>query len=357
MVRSHRSFVRQAAALIPVAAGIAAVLAMSSLHAQVPAGPACVPAPVVNRAPVAKDDFATTSGTTAVIIRVLANDSDPDGNPLTIASITQPAIGGTATVNADQTITFKPTAGFSGVATFTYVIKDGFGGIASATVSVHVATMVLALSFDDAVGLTASDLSGLHNDGTLLNGAAWTAVGKYGGAIQFDGVNDMVRVANAASLNGAQVTIEAWVRPAAAMTGWRNILLKQLSVNSSEGLTYALYANSGTDGGPGTYVRPTGLSSDQVAASAAALTLDWHHLAATYDQKALRLYVDGVLVSSKPVSTALRTSTLPLYIGGNTLWGEYFKGTIDDVRVYNRAISDLEVRVDMFTPIVAIENQ
>jgi Concanavalin A-like lectin/glucanases superfamily/Bacterial Ig domain len=360
MVRTHQSFRSPAAALMLIAAGIAALLAIASLHAQVPAGPACVPPPggLVNHPPVATDDQATTYGSVSVIIKVLANDTDPDGHPLTVATVTQPARGGTVTINADQTLTFKPAAGFSGVATFTYVVKDGFGGMASATVTVNVTTLVLALSFDDGIGTVAADASGFHNDGTLLNGAAWTAAGKYGGAVAFDGLNDMIRVANAGSLNPAQMTIEAWVRPAAVMTGtgWRNIFLKQLSSASSDGLTYALYANSGTDGGPGAYIRPSGFASDQHASVAAGLTADWHHLAATYDLKALRLYVDGALVATRAASTALRTSTLPAFIGGNPLWGEYFKGTIDDLRVYNRALSDLEIQVDKATPIAAIEN-
>jgi hypothetical protein len=360
MRSSRHSLIVHAAPFIALAAGFAALLAVSSLHAQVPAGPACVPPPggVVNHPPVANDDQAATYGTVAVIIKVLANDTDPDGNTLTVTSVTQPARGGTVTLNADSTVTFKPAAGFSGVATFTYIVKDGFGGMASAMVSVNVSTLVLALSFDEGIGTVAADASGLHNDGTLLNGAAWTAAGRYGGAVAFDGINDMVRVANAGSLNPAQVTVEAWVRPAASMagTGWRNILLKQLSTSGSEGLTYALYANSGTDGGPGAYIRPSGFASDQHASVAAGLSADWHHIATTYDLKALRLYVDGVLVATVAASTSLRTSTLPLFIGGNALWGEYFKGTIDDLRVYNRALSALEIQVDKATPIVAIEN-
>ena len=145
----------------------------------------------------------------------------------------------------------------------------------------------------------------------------------------FDGVNDILTVAPAGSLNAAQVTIEAWVLPA-TVKGWQNVLLKQFTKNTSTGLTYALYANSGTDGGAGAYIRPTGMSSDQHAANVAPLSAnEWHHIAATYNGSFLRLYVDGFEVANRKVSTALSTSALPLTIGGNVL-GRVLQG--DDRR-------------------------
>lgn len=92
---------------------------------------------LANRPPIAADDAAETTGTAPVRIDVLANDSDPDGDPLSIASVTQPS-GGAVVVNADQTVTFTAAAGFTGTTTFTYTASDGRGGVASATVTVRV---------------------------------------------------------------------------------------------------------------------------------------------------------------------------------------------------------------------------
>lgn len=79
----------------------------------------------------------------------------------------------------------------------------------------------------------------------------------------------------------------------------------------------------------------------------------WTHLALTYDGVRLRLYVDGTRVSSRALTgTILRTSD-PLWIGGNRPYGEYFKGVIDEVRVYDRALSPAEVNAEMSTPIAA----
>jgi hypothetical protein len=92
--------------------------------------------PQPNRPPVAVDDAATTAFATPVAINVLANDSDPDGDPLTISGVTAPANGSVSASGA--TITYTPAPGFSGTDRFTYTIDDGRGGSATANVTVTV---------------------------------------------------------------------------------------------------------------------------------------------------------------------------------------------------------------------------
>jgi len=113
---------------------------------------AATPPPGTNRPPVAVSDAATTGFGTPVVINVLANDSDPDGNPLTVAVAGQPA-NGVAAVNADGTVTFTPNAGFSGATSFTYGVSDGKGGTAAAAVSVTVQQRVFKPAAQFAVGL------------------------------------------------------------------------------------------------------------------------------------------------------------------------------------------------------------
>lgn len=93
--------------------------------------------PLPNRPPVAVNDAATTSLAAPVTIPVLANDSDPDGDPLTITATTPPAFG-TIVVVGGSIIYTASTAGVTGIDTFTYTISDGRGGTAGATVSVNV---------------------------------------------------------------------------------------------------------------------------------------------------------------------------------------------------------------------------
>lgn len=90
-----------------------------------------------NDAPNASDDNASTSEDTAVVIDVLNNDSDPDGDNLTVASINNTRFG-SASINDDNTITFTPADGFSGEAGFSYVVDDGNGGTDTASVVIVV---------------------------------------------------------------------------------------------------------------------------------------------------------------------------------------------------------------------------
>ncbi len=90
-----------------------------------------------DRPPVAVADTASTPAGAPVVIAVLANDSDPDGDPLTVASVIQPAHG-SAAINANNTVTYSPAAGYSGQDVFGYTISDGRGGTATASVTISV---------------------------------------------------------------------------------------------------------------------------------------------------------------------------------------------------------------------------
>jgi hypothetical protein len=109
----------------------------------------------MNRAPVAQDDAAETSAATPIIIRVLDNDSDPDGDSLEIVSLS--GVNGSATINGDGTLTFTPASGFSGTETFAYSVSDGMGASANANVAVNVSastTNQAPVARDDSAVLT-----------------------------------------------------------------------------------------------------------------------------------------------------------------------------------------------------------
>ncbi len=89
---------------------------------------------------MANIDAATTDAKTSVTIDVLANDSDPDGDPITVVAVTDPPIGSAVIDVGGSTITYTPTpgSGFTGSVLFTYTIRDGQGATATATVTVTV---------------------------------------------------------------------------------------------------------------------------------------------------------------------------------------------------------------------------
>ena len=133
-----------------------------------------------NSDPAAVDDDAFTDEDTPVTIDVLANDTDPNSDPLTVTAVTQGA-NGTVAINVDDTVTYTPNAGFDGLDSFTYTIDDGAGGSDTATVSVTVANVITAGGFvfkasvidlGGSIGTTdnrfvALDVGDLDNDGDL----------------------------------------------------------------------------------------------------------------------------------------------------------------------------------------------
>jgi hypothetical protein len=209
------------------------------------------------------------------------------------------------------------------------------------------AGLVAAFGFDEDSGSTVSDASGTGNHGTILN-ATRTTAGRYGRALLFNGSNAWVTVADSASLDlTTAMTLEAWVRPTAAMgTSWRSIVLKE----HPDGLSYSLYANT-SSARSGAYIN-TGGSDLYVNSTSNVPAGVWTHLAATYDGTMLRLYVNGTLVRSASFPGAVVVSGDVLRIGGNSVWGEYFSGSIDEVRIYNRALSAAEIATDMNAAIV-----
>ena len=96
-----------------------------------------VSTPVANQVPNAIDDSTESTQDTAVVVDVLANDFDPDGDPLTLESVTQGA-NGAVTINPDGSVTHTPNHGFAGKSSFAYTISDGKGGSATAAVEVMV---------------------------------------------------------------------------------------------------------------------------------------------------------------------------------------------------------------------------
>jgi hypothetical protein len=182
-----------------------------------------------------------------------------------------------------------------------------------------------------------------------LSNATWTT-GRFGNALGFTGgESSWVTVPNAASLSlTTGMTISAWVRPTSAMQNEPTILMKQASGN----LTYALYANSG-DGTPNAWFVSNGDWVSVFAAPGHSAPLNtWTHIAATFDGATLRIFHNGQLSASQASAGAIDVASGVLRIGGNSVWSnEGFPGVIDEVRIYNRALSATEIQADMATPI------
>ena len=153
----------------------------------------------------------------------------------------------------------------------------------------------------------------------------------------------MVTVPDSPSLRlTTAMTLEAWVYPAVNNASWRDVIYKG---NDNYYLEGTSADNGGIPGGGGTF------SSSTVYGTAPLPVNTWSHIALTYDKVTLRLYVNGTQVGSLAASANIATSANPLQIGGDSIYGQYFNGRIDEVRIYNRALSASEVQTDMNTPV------
>lgn len=216
--------------------------------------------------------------------------------------------------------------------------------VAAATLAgaAHAQTPVAAYSFDEGSGATVSDSAGDH-DGTI-EGATRVYAGKYGSALEFDGVDDLVTVPDAAELDlTGSFTLEAWVKPDTTTAG--PTISKAENVEGISG--YALSARYAG--------KPTGHVADSGTIKAVsgpdALPVEaWSHIAATSDGTTLRLYIDGELVASASGIPVKATAT-SLAIGHSQILNSWFDGQIDEVRLYDEALSEGDIQVDRDTAV------
>ncbi len=194
---------------------------------------------------------------------------------------------------------------------------------------------------EEGSGTTLSDASGLANDGSIEGSPTWVA-GQDGSALHFNGSTDDVLVPDAASLDITdQLTVAAWVRPEKTGTQY---LVKKATQGGTDGYELSLAS-------PGTVFFRLNQAS-----SANTYRIDstdpyptdgtWIHVAATYDGTTMRLYVNGVEQGSGiPGPASIAANALPLAIAAQSDAASKFQGTLDDIRVYARALSVTEVEV------------
>jgi len=205
-------------------------------------------------------------------------------------------------------------------------------------------------SFDAGSGLVLADMSSNGHTMTLINGPAW-APGRSGTALSFDANNDRV-VAQAyvpeLNLEGGSATLSAWIYPRSNST-WQMIVLKPARAgHAAPHFDWSMHRQSGT----GNLIGFFGCDGQQRSSTATTPLNTWTHVAVTYDGRALRHYLNGALDRTTPLTCAVtNTSSQPLRIGANGGNGEVMNGSIDDVRIYNRALSAAEIAADMVTPV------
>jgi hypothetical protein len=317
-------------------------------------------------------DTAGNATTTDVAITFsVAAPPPPDTTPPTV-SVTSPAsgatVGGTVTLTASASdaggvagvqflldgaplgaedtsspysVAWNTTTSTNGAHQVAARARDAAGNVTtSAAVDVTVSqpaidpALRVAYGFNESSGTQARDSSANANNATVTSGS-WV-IGRIGNGLALNGTSTRARAASNVALTGP-FTIEAWVlNPANG--AYETIL--------TVGSTRDLYLRSG--------VLTFYTGQQDLAFGAALPTGTWAHVALTYDSGVLRAYVNGVQQGPDRAAT-LANVTAALQVGAWIPSGnqnsDYFSGTLDEVRVYGRALSPAEIQTDMVTPI------
>ena len=192
--------------------------------------------------------------------------------------------------------------------------------------------------FDEGSGTVAHDVDGQHNgtlgDGTAAKTPAWSTEG--GSSLQFDGTNDVLKVADSDALDlvGNTLTISCWVKRSASGSG--NLVKK---ADASNG--YRLWI---TSSGTLQFELLLGGTTKTVTSTTTIPLNTWKHVAARYNGSELRVFIGGTKETASTAATgALAATTEALWLGYYDATNHHLNGYIDDVSIYNRALSDAEI--------------
>jgi len=249
------------------------------------------------------------------------------------------------------------------------------GGGTSASVAFVTAASTgpaAAYGFNEGTGTTTADSSGNGNTGQI-QGATWTTSGKYGDALSFNGTSGYVNLGNPSSLQtSGNMTWSAWVYITANTTAHivtpktiRNASVAPVSTVPDAEIVARF---NGTAGWELKTTSKTGVRTFAIAIyNGTGQTLrysktvpalnTWYYVAGVYNaaSTALDIYVngnldDGTLTGNVPKSQTLVNVNTTI---GKSYAGQYFNGTIDELRIYTRALAQADLRNDMNTPIVS----
>ena len=197
--------------------------------------------------------------------------------------------------------------------------------------------------FDETSGTSASDSSGNNNTGTLTNSPTWTT-GKIGGALSLDGMDDYTDIGTM-DVSGSGITIAAWVKADAFPSTIDTRFISKANSTSEQG-HYWMLGQTNNGGDKLRFRLKAGGSTQTLIASSGDLPLNtWFHTIATYDGSTMRLYKDGIEVGSVAKSGTIdMDTTIPANIGRNPDGSNHMDGAMDDVRIYNRALSTSDIQ-------------
>ena len=273
---------------------------------------------------------STAAVNTAISFAVSAGDADGD-----VLTYSWNFGDGSAAING---ATASHTYASVGTFTATVTISDGHTTVTSSVsvtaTSITDPSLVAYWKLDESTGAIAGDSSGHGNNGALINAPAWT-LGKIDGALNFNGVRSYVSVPDSTALNPSQITLSAWINSRTPGSGTPQVILAK---DDGAHVEYDLQVRSG---------KVRFLFNGTVLTGATTLAANsWNLIAGTYDGATLKIYVNGALDASVPLSAKISVNSLPVTLGSRSKARSpfVFNGILDDLRIYSRALTQTEIQ-------------
>jgi hypothetical protein len=211
--------------------------------------------------------------------------------------------------------------------------------------------LLLHFNNDSSIGETSSliyDWSGSGNNASVV-AARYNSTGKFNGAFDFKGYNnETITIQHSSALNLRQNgTVEFWIKISSGISsGYHHILSKGNDNPEYNAYEFLIYITGGSayidlDIGDGSSINTVSTQN-----SGTTLELDeWHHVAGTWGNGTLALYINGSLDDSRQQTRTPLDSQEILRIGYNPLFGKGFNGSIDELVIYDRILTQQEIRI------------
>jgi chitodextrinase len=290
-------------------------------------------------------------------ITISANASDNVGVSGVTFLVDSVAVGGGEDTTSPYSVSWDTTTVANGVHSIVARARDTSGNTGdSAPLSVTVSNtqltgLVAAYSFDEGTGTTANDSSGQANPATLNNGVTWAASqSQHGKAASFDGASGYITIPNSASTNisGNALTLSMWINPQSS-SGDSVVLGKFW--NSTMTAPYYQYGLELTGGTVPIFQVGTASGVKQATMSGQLPLNQWSYLAVVFNGTQAQFYVNGALVSTQALSATIVARGNPINIGADASPAQFYKGSLDDLRIYNRVLTQAQVQADMAAPV------
>ena len=218
-------------------------------------------------------------------------------------------------------------------------------------------TVVGMWGFDEGEGDIAKDSSGNNSDGALVGNPKWVE-GKFGAALQFDGVDDYVDCGNAQMLRIPKGTMMAWIKVHTDKDSGLSAVTLPFDDSPRWDPPWRSLGLGAVQGEPVFWIA---INAENKEFLSGALRLhQWHHMTITYDGAMRRGYIDGEVVFAYVFNGEIKYSSAPsCVIGtrGKDSPGEFFNGVIDEVAIFSEALSNDQIRAVMTDGIAQINRK